>query len=540
MNKEQYIRSRFKDLLNETLEERTNDIKKNLYKKVSLNHQNEFDYIEEGKGMCESCGGMMTEGKCNEGCNLEENKSMCESCGGMVNEGETCEECGSMYKGDIRELGGMDDGHPRFGKENFNQMTKAQVERLLRGDDDDDENDYGNLSMYNPYYGDDENMDDDDMGYDDDDDFEFKTPVRDAIRSHKGRFKTPVRDAIRSRVNRLRDLEDDMSEGVNPEIDERLYGNQSRIDKNKNNRIDSEDFKMLRKQQDEEQLYEIDFEKEESTEGNAFTGALSNAKKHHKDEFKVGGKKFKVKESILYTESDLLDLIENLVIEEKNTFKKSEPKGYKEYERVHNADKKENDNYLKSVAKKMTDYLKGSSDSGSKYEMKETKKFPTENGGMKKGIRKKYTPSDAVDEYIDAFSYPGQTNLVYDEIKPNDEKIKGQLVGSSTNGNAQVDKDGNALGNVVPSEVGEKFYNNFKDNLYGQEQMNASYKRQPQPIDQAGEETERGTLKSKKGKKTSQSVLNKLEESLNLKSQILIGEEFKRIQNLMGYNRKTQ
>ena len=493
MNKEQYIRSRFKDLLNETLEERANDIKKNLYKDVRLNPKNEFDYIEEGKGMCESCGGMMTEGKCNEGCNLEENKSMCESCGGMVNEGETCEECGSMYKGDIRELGGMDDGHPRFGEKNFNQMTIAQVERLLRGDDDDDESDrYTN------------------------------------------------KKSIRSRGNRLRDLEDDMSEGVNFEIDEKLYGNQSRIDKNKNNRIDSEDFKMLRKQQDEEQLYEIDFEKEESTEGNAFTGALSNAKKHNKDEFEVGGKKFKVKESILYTESDLLDLIENLVIEEKNTFKKSEPKGYKEYERVHNADKKENDNYLKSVAKKMTDYLKGSSDSGSKYEMKETKKFPTENGGMKKGIRKKYTPSDAVDDYVDAFSYPGQTNLVYDEIKPNNEKIKGQLVGSSTNGNAQVDKDGNALGNVVPSEVGDRFYNNFKDNLYGQEQMNASYKRQPQPVDQAGEETERGTLKSKRGKKTSQSVLNKLDESVEPKKLVKLNEEFGRMQELMGYSRKTQ
>ena len=493
MNKEQYIRSRFKDLLNETLEERANDIKKNFSKEVRLNPKNKFDYIEEGKGMCESCGGMMTEGKCNEGCNLEENKSMCESCGGMVNEGETCEECGSMYKGDIRELGGMDDGHPKFGEKNFNQMTIAQVERLLRGDDDDDESDrYTN------------------------------------------------KKSIRSRGNRLRDLEDDMSEGVNFEIDEKLYGNQSRIDKNKNNRIDSEDFKMLKKQQDEEQLYEIDFEKEESTEGNAFTGALSNAKKHHKDEFKVGGKKFKVKESILYTESDLLDLIENLVIEEKNTFKKSEPKGYKEYERVHNADKKENDNYLKSVAKKMTDYLKGSSDSGSKYEMKETKKFPTENGGMKKGIRKKYTPSDAVDDYVDAFSYPGQTNLVYDEIKPNDEKIKGQLVGSSTNGNAQVDKDGNALGNVVPSEVGDRFYNNFKDNLYGQEQMNASYKRQPQPVDQAGEETERGTLKSKRGKKTSQSVLNKLDESVEPKKLVKLNEEFGRMQELMGYSRKTQ
>lgn len=508
MNKEQYIRSRFKDLLNETLEERANDIKKNFSKEVRLNPKNKFDYIEEGKGMCESCGGMMTEGKCNEGCNLEENKSMCESCGGMVNEGETCEECGSMYKGDIRELGGMDDGHPRFGEKNFNQMTIAQVERLLRGDDDDDENDYGNLSMYNPYYGDDANMDDDDMGYDDDDD-----------------------------ESGFEEIGEDIYE---IELGEKLYGNQSRIDRNKNNRIDGEDFKMLRKQQDEEQLYEINFEKEENTEGNAFTGALSNAKKHHKDEFKVGGKKFKVKESILYTESDLLDLIENLVIEEKNTFKKSEPKGYKEYERVHNADKKENDNYLKSVAKKMTDYLKGSSDSGSKYEMKETKKFPTENGGMKKGIRKKYTPSDAVDEYIDAFSYPGQTNLVYDEIKPNDEKIKGQLVGSSTNGNAQVDKDGNALGNVVPSEVGDRFYNNFKDNLYGQEQMNASYKRQPQPVDQAGEETERGTLKSKRGKKTSQSVLNKLDESVETKKLVKLNEEFGRMQELMGYSRKTQ
>jgi hypothetical protein len=159
---------------------------------------------------------------------------------------------------------------------------------------------------------------------------------------------------------------------------------------------------------------------------------------------------------------------------------------------------------------------------------------------MKKGIRKKYTPSDAVDEYIDAFSYPGQTNLVYDEIKPNNEKIKGQLVGSSTNGNAQVDKDGNALGNVVPSEVGDRFYNNFKDNLYGQEQMNASYKRQPQPVDQAGEETERGTLKSKRGKKTSQSVLNKLDESVEPKKLVKLNEEFGRMQELMGYSRKTQ
>jgi hypothetical protein len=45
------------------------------------------------------------------------------------------------------------------------------------------------------------------------------------------------------------------------------------------------------------------------------------------------------------------------------------------------------------------------------------------------------------------------------EIKPNDEWIEANLVGSSKTGNAQVDKDGNALGNVVPSKVGEKFFN---------------------------------------------------------------------------------
>jgi hypothetical protein len=129
---------------------------------------------------------------------------------------------------------------------------------------------------------------------------------------------------------------------------------------------------------------------------------------------------------------------------------------------------------------------------------------------------------------------------VYDEIKPNDEWIEANLVGSSKTGNAQVDKDGNALGNVVPSEVGEKFLKNFRDNLYGQEQMDASYQRQPQPVDQAGETTERGTLKSKRGKKTAQSVLNKLDESVNEKETLKLNEEFNRIQQLMGYQQKTQ
>ena len=479
MNKKDYISNVFRKILKEDLEEKAESLmnKLNYDKTLKLNKDEEFDYVQEGsEGMCEQCGTEMTEGECS--------------------------ECG--YKNEeIIELGGMDDGHPRFGNKNLSKMSRREKDMLMGDRDYED------------------SFDDEDE--DDFEEFDFKD------------YDDDFEDL---------DIETDWSELEEDELDEKLYGKQSKIDKNKNGRIDAEDFKMLRKQQDEEeQLYEVEFEKEieegETEEGNVFTGALADAKKKGDDEFEVDGKKYNVKESILFTENDLIDLIEKIVKEEKTNIKVSEPKGYAEYEKAHKADGKENKDYLKSVAKKMTDYLKDSSDNFSKYEMKETQKFPTENGGMK-AKRKKYTPSEAVDEYIEAFSYPGQTNLVYDEIKPNDKNIEGQLKGSSKNGNAQVDKDGKALGNVVPSEVGERFYKNFKDNLYGQEQMSASYKRQPQPVDQAGEETERGSLKAKKGKKTSQSVLNKLEESTGKIVDKKLNEEYDRIQQLMGYNRKTQ
>jgi hypothetical protein len=421
---------------------------------------------------------------------------VCEQCGNEMTEGdgEVCEQCGS--KDEVMELGGMDTDHPRFGKLNLKKMSKDELEDLLRADYDD------------------ETEDDDDEWEEIDVDGE-------------------------SDWDKLEEQEE--------EIDEKLYGKQNKLDKNKNGRLDADDFKRLRnmKEEDDEPLYEIEFQKNEFSEGSKPDFLDLDKDSNKKEPMKSAAKdakktKGKVSESLIFTENELISFIEKMVNEEKNSFKMKEPKGYKEYEKAYKQDGKENEDYLKSVAKKMTDYLKGASDKASKYEMKETQKFPTENGGLEKGNRKKYTPSDAVDEYIDAFSYPGQTNLVYDEIKPNDEWIEANLKGSSKTGNAQVDKDGNALGNVVPSEVGEKFFKNFKDNLYGQEQQDASYKRQPQPVDQAGEKTERGSLKSKRGKKTSQSVLNKLEESTNEKQVTKLNEEFDRIQGLMGYNRKTQ
>jgi hypothetical protein len=129
--------------------------------------------------------------------------------------------------------------------------------------------------------------------------------------------------------------------------------------------------------------------------------------------------------------------------------------------------------------------------------------------------------------------------LVYDEIKPNDEWIEANLKGSSKTGNATTDKDGNALGNVVPSKLGEKMFKNFKDNVYGAEQMNASYKRYPQPVDQAGESTEDGDLKLKKGSQKSEKIFKQL-ESTEDKTEKLIKEQIERMKNMVTYNHKTQ
>jgi hypothetical protein len=152
----------------------------------------------------------------------------------------------------------------------------------------------------------------------------------------------------------------------------------------------------------------------------------------------------------------------------------------------------------------------------------------------------KYHPSQAVDEYIDAFAHPGMTNLVYDEIKPDDEKIDKYLKGDSTTGNAITDKEGKALGNVSKgsTKVGERFKKNFDENLYGAEQMNVSYKRQPQPVDIAGDKKQSGGLKKSSTAKA-QKIMNQLESTEDKKTKI-IAEEMNKMKNLIGYDRKTQ
>jgi len=254
--------------------------------------------------------------------------------------------------------------------------------------------------------------------------------------------------------------------------------------------------------------------------------------------------------SLKLTEEELIDMIETLVIEqkikdiaEKNNISVKEPQGLKKTNKVLDLDKKENDDYSKEVVKKMKDYMKDMFMGGGEYN-ENPDDFPQSNYQMDKDAKvMKYNPSEAVDEYIDAFSYPGMTNLVYDEIKPDDKKIDKYLKGDSTTGNAVTDKDGKALGNVGKSKLGDKFKKNYDENLYGAEQMNVSYKRQSQPVDVAGENTESGSLQSKRGSKSStakaQNIMNKLESVEDKKSKI-VSEEMNKMKNLISYDRKTQ
>ena len=372
---------------------------------------------------------------------------------------------------------------------------------------------------------------------------------------------------------------------------------------------------------------ESQLEEDEATEGNAFTGALANAKKSGKDSFEVDGKEYNVNESedkwiqktnmkkgglhkvlgipegnkipksklnsikkdlmakakgdkklsaadskllkqvnmaltlgglkesknsLELTENELIDMIEMIVLQEqekvkdsaeKNTFTVNKPQGLKKTEKAQGESKKENDDYTQEVVKKMKNYMKDMYMGGNGYEANPDD-FPQSNYDMEKEHNEmKYHPSDAVEEYIEAFSYPGMTNLVYDEIKPDDEMITKQIKGDSKNVNAITSKDGKALGNVSKrsEKVGERFKKNFDDNLYGAEQMEVSYARQPQPVDVAGSKKQAGSLKSIRpgSAKKAQNIMSKLESKEDKKAKV-ISEEMEKMKNLIGYNRKTQ
>ena len=254
-----------------------------------------------------------------------------------------------------------------------------------------------------------------------------------------------------------------------------------------------------------------EFSEEDAMEGNEFSGARAEAIKNGEKYFEVDGKTYPVKESIQLTEEELVDLIENIVREQTEV---------KETNSSLKKSKTENNDYIKSVTKKMKEYLKDASKG--EYNMT-PEQFPKGNGELSKMAKKAYTPSGAVEEYIENFAYsPGMENLQYDEIKPNEEWMEKTIEGSSMTGNGKG-------GNAIDTGLGKKINTKRKNNLYGAEK-NRSYNRVPQPVDNAGEE---------KGADKLNNMFKKLGESDEKKAK-LINEEMEKMKHLLGYKKKTQ
>jgi hypothetical protein len=233
------------------------------------------------------------------------------------------------------------------------------------------------------------------------------------------------------------------------------------------------------------------------------------------------------------TEDELVNMIEELVTEEqkiKNNIKSIDSKGLTVFNKIYKQEASENSKAIKDIERKMSEYVKAGSKGN--FEMN-PKHFPKGNGELEKMDKKAYVPSEDVTEYIDAYAYPGMTNLNYDEIKPNDEWVEDNIKGSAKTGNSSE------YANAVETEVGEKFVKNYKENPYGKQQKNASYKRQSQPVDIAGEYNPKNNSKSKSSGKA-QKALDKLSESVKVESKNLINEEMETMKKLISYNQRTQ
>jgi hypothetical protein len=257
---------------------------------------------------------------------------------------------------------------------------------------------------------------------------------------------------------------------------------------------------------------------------------------------KYGGpfrvRKSKLGESIELTESEMIDLIEQIVLEQKSdkSFGGKKPKGMAETEKAQKGSKKENDDYIKSVTKKFKDYLKDAS-KGS-YETN-PKHFPKGNGELAKMEKMTYQADTPTSEYIENFTAAGQENLVYDEIHPDEKWVDDNIEGSSRTGN------NSEWANAVDTGVNKKRNQIRKDNLLGAVK-DLAYNKSPQPAEivNSGESVEgrAGKFKKNFGKDAAikaTKILNQL-ESTDSKNEKLLSEEFDKMKNLMNYNKTTQ
>ena len=392
---------------------------------------------------------------------FENQGETCE-CGGMMYEGE-CMECGNMYEGDITELGGMDDGHPRFGNKNLSRMSRKAKEDLM-GDRDYEESF--------------DELDDILKGSskDDEDDFDF--------------------------------VELDLDEA---ELEEKLFGGQHKIDKNKNGRIDREDFKMLRgrkyetKEGAKPDFLDLDDDGDKKE-------PMKSAAKQNKGK-KVEETYYRIENfgTTLFTENEMVDMIEK-IIKENTKYEKGKVSTSNVLKSSLNRSGKDENDYIKSVTKKMKEYLKDGSKGD--YEMN-PKHFPKGNGELEEMEKMAFSLTDDNEDFN--YEIAGLNIPVPDAIEFNDERMNKYYEGSSETGNAPG-------GNALESDANSRF-NKMRKKQTLDKLKKQSYNKAPQPV-----------FNEKSGQEKGEGIKIKLESTEDKK----VLSEISKMKNLIGYNQKTQ
>jgi hypothetical protein len=437
-----------------------------------------------------------------------ENKEMCEQCGtGQMVENE-CNECGYMKEAQLDELGGMDDGHPRFGKKRFSkEMSIDDIESILRGDSDMDTRTSLERDMYDT---------DMEIGFkeiDEDEVEEGNEFSGELAKAREAGKKTFTVDGKTYPVKNESQLEEKWSNNV----DVKKTGDHS----NKSIEQLNKEIKKLKNKSEE-------FQKDGKKVPHKLRSDLSQlyfAKRAKKDDWsgKVAVSEQDVYElymnestgeRIFFTENEVIDIIENIVLEEKN--KKGSKTVDPTLKKSLKVSEKENEDYIESVVKKMKDYLKKGS-KGS-YEMN-PKDFPRGNGEIEKMSKKAYIPSKSVDDYIKNFTAAALENIDYDGINPDEEWVTDNIEGSSRTGNNPD------WANAVETGVNKERNTIRKNNLLSKLKKRA-YNKASQPVnDVAGENADDAS-----------EILIKLESVENKK----VLSEVQKMKDLIGYKQKTQ
>ena len=392
---------------------------------------------------------------------FENQGETCE-CGGMMYEGE-CMECGNMYEGDIQELGGMDDGHPSMGDIRLSDYSFEELDDILKGkstkkgrhhseEDDEDEFDFVELDL-------------------DEDESErmYESKKLSKGQKHIAKQAKPYDEIDAGDFKKLRAKKSETKEGAKPDF------------------LDLDD----------------DGDKKEP---------MKSAAKQAKGK-KVEETYYRIENfgTTLFTENEMVDMIEK-IIKENTKYEKGKVSTSNVLKSSLNKSGKEESDYIKSVTKKMKEYLKDGSKGD--YEMN-PKHFPKGNGELEEMEKMAFSLTDDNEDFN--YEIAGLNIPVPDAIEFNDERMNKYYEGSSETGNAPG-------GNALESDANSRF-NKMRKKQTLDKLKKQSYNKAPQPV-----------FNEKSGQEKGEGIKIKLESTEDKK----VLSEISKMKNLIGYNQKTQ